>query len=218
MRIRIRARRSIVMKRRPVARYRSTRSCRAKELSYNNVADADAAWECVRAFADTCCVIVKHANPCGGAGRYALPPTTAPLPLIRLRRSAASSPSTALSMRLAQRLSASSSWKCWCAGIHRRCIGTACEEDQCAGADCALRSLYDSANAIEMKRVGGGLLVQSADTHRLDPSALKVVTSKAPTAQQLKDMQFVWTVAQSLNRTPSSSPKMARRSASVPGR
>jgi phosphoribosylaminoimidazolecarboxamide formyltransferase/IMP cyclohydrolase len=47
-----------------------------------------------------------------------------------------------------------------------------------------------------MKRVGGGLLVQSADTHRLDADALKTVTSKAPTAQQLKDILFVWQVTQ----------------------
>ena len=58
-----------------------------------------------------------------------------------------------------------------------------------------MKSLYESANALEMKRVGGGLLVQSPDTHKLDPDALKVVTTKAPSTQQLKDMQFVWQVA-----------------------
>ena len=56
--------------------------------------------------------------------------------------------------------------------------------------------LHASANAMEMKRVGGGLLVQSPDNHRLDPSSLKTVTTKMPTAQQFKDMQFVWQVAQ----------------------
>ena len=59
-----------------------------------------------------------------------------------------------------------------------------------------MKSLFDSANVLEMKRVGGGVLVQSPDKHRLDPDSLKVVTSKAPDAQQLKDMQFVWQVAQ----------------------
>ena len=59
-----------------------------------------------------------------------------------------------------------------------------------------IKSLFESANTLEMKRVGGGLLVQSADTHTLDPASLKVVTQLAPTAQQLKDMQFVWQVAQ----------------------
>ena len=59
-----------------------------------------------------------------------------------------------------------------------------------------MKSLFDSANTLEMKRVGGGLLVQSPDTHKLDTGALKVVTTKVPDVQQLEDLRFVWQVAQ----------------------
>ena len=70
-----------------------------KELSYNNIADADAAWECVKTFEAPACVIVKHANPCGvavGAGICCMPTSARSRP-IRPRPSAASSPSTASS-------------------------------------------------------------------------------------------------------------------------
>ena len=169
-----------------------------KELSYNNVADADAAWECVRAFADTCCVIVKHANPCG----VALGDT----PLAAYNRAFATDPTSAFGGIIAFNRAVDAA----CAeAVSKQFLEVLIAPEYTADALVLLakktnvrvltvpqRSLYESANAIEMKRVGGGLLVQSADTHRLDPSALKVVTSKAPTAQQLKDMQFVWTVAQ----------------------
>lgn len=169
-----------------------------KELSYNNVGDADAAWDCVRAFDDTCCVIVKHANPCG----VALGDT----PLAAYNRALATDPTSAFGGIIA----------------FNREVDAACAEAVAkqflevviapAYTPEALellskkvnvrvlmvpfKSLFESANALEMKRVGGGLLVQSADTHKLDPASLKVVTRLAPTGQQLKDMRFVWQVAQ----------------------
>ena len=169
-----------------------------KELSYNNVADADAAWECVRAFADTCCVIVKHANPCGVAlgdtplaaynRAFATDPTSAFGGIIAFNRTVDAACAEAVSKQFLEVLIAPE--------YTADALALLAKKTNVRVLTVPLRSLYDSANAIEMKRVGGGLLVQSADTHRLDPSALKVVTSKAPTAQQLKDMQFVWTVAQ----------------------
>ena len=93
----------------------SARQLQGKALSYNNVADADAAFECVRSFVPPACVIVKHANPCGvaiGEGRIAAPPTSAPFRPTPPPLSAGSSPSTALSMPKAPgRSSNDTSWK-----------------------------------------------------------------------------------------------------------
>ena len=82
---------------RPVSRARLARRAQqlqGKELSYNNIADADAAWECVKSFDTPACVIVKHANPCGVAIGKDWRPTARPSRPIRPRPSAASSPST----------------------------------------------------------------------------------------------------------------------------
>ena len=165
-----------------------------KELSYNNVADADAAWECAR----LCRYLLRDRQARQSCG-VALGDTPAAYPRLchrsdfgvrrhhRLNRTVDAACAEAVSKQFLEVLIAP---EYTADALALR------EEDQCAGADCALRSLYDSANAIEMKRVGGGLLVQSRRYIALIRRHSKVVTSKAPTAQQLKDMQFVWTVAQ----------------------
>ena len=83
-----------------------------KELSYNNIADADAAWECVKSFDEPACVIVKHANPCSAALETRTPEnsrrTARRLPPIRPRRSAASSPTACSTMRRPTRWASSS--------------------------------------------------------------------------------------------------------------
>ena len=169
-----------------------------KELSYNNVGDADAAWECVRSFADGCCVIVKHANPCGVA--------LGESPLIAYNLALATDPTSAFGGIIAFNRTVDAA----CAeAVSKQFLEVLIAPDYTPDALALLvkkanvrvltvpmESLFDSANALEMKRVGGGLLVQSPDTHKLDTNSLKVVTTKAPDAQQLKDMQFVWQVAQ----------------------
>ena len=169
-----------------------------KELSYNNVADADAAWECVRAFADTCCVIVKHANPCGVAlgdtvltaynHALATDPTSAFGGIIAFNREVDAACAEAVGKQFLEVLIAPS--------YTPDALALLAKKVNVRVLTVPIVPLHDSANALEMKRVGGGLLVQSADTHRLDADALKTVTSKAPTAQQLKDMLFVWQVTQ----------------------
>lgn len=169
-----------------------------KELSYNNVADADAAWECVRAFADTCCVIVKHANPCGVAlgdtvltaynHALATDPTSAFGGIIAFNRQVDAACAEAVGKQFLEVLIAPS--------YTPDALALLAKKVNVRVLTVPIVPLHDSANALEMKRVGGGLLVQSADTHRLDADALKTVTSKAPTAQQLKDMLFVWQVTQ----------------------
>ena len=169
-----------------------------KELSYNNVGDADAAWECVRSFAETCCVIVKHANPCGVAlgetplAAYnlalATDPTSAFGGIIAFNRTVDAACAEAVSKQFLEVL---------IAPVYTpEALALLAKKNNVRVLTVPMKSLFDGANALEMKRVGGGLLVQSPDTHKLDTSALKVVTTKAPDAQQLKDMQFVWQVAQ----------------------
>ena len=99
-RIRISTRRSTATATRCPGALASYVQLQGKELSYNNIADADAAWECVKTFEQPACVIVKHANPCGVAiaDRSAAAPTSARSRPTRPRRSAASSLSTASSM------------------------------------------------------------------------------------------------------------------------
>lgn len=169
-----------------------------KELSYNNVGDADAAWECVRSFADTCCVIVKHANPCGVAlgdtvlAAYnlalATDPTSAFGGIIAFNRTVDATCAEAVSKQFLEVLIAPA--------YTPEALALLAKKVNVRVLTVPIVSLYESANALEMKRVGGGLLVQSADTHQINASALKTVTAKAPSAQQLKDMLFVWQVAQ----------------------
>ncbi len=169
-----------------------------KELSYNNVADADAAWECVRSFVDTCCVIVKHANPCGVAladtvleayvRALATDPTSAFGGIIAFNREVDVSCVEAVSKQFLEVLIAPS--------YTAEALALLTKKVNVRVLTVPIIGLHASANAFEMKRVGGGLLVQSADTHKLDHSGIKTVTTKAPTEQQLKDMLFVWQVAQ----------------------
>ncbi len=169
-----------------------------KELSYNNVGDADAAWDCVRAFDDTCCVIVKHANPCGVAlgdtpldaynRALATDPTSAFGGIIAFNREVDAACAEAVAKQFLEVLIAPA--------YTVDALELLSKKVNVRVLTVPIKSLFESANKLEMKRVGGGLLVQSADTHKLDPESLKVVTQLAPTARQLKDMQFVWQVAQ----------------------
>ncbi len=169
-----------------------------KELSYNNVADADAAWECVRSFDETCCVIVKHANPCGvalGASAleayqraFATDPTSAFGGIIAFNTAVDAQTLEAVSKQFVEVLIAPD--------YSAEALELAAKKANVRVLKVAIEKLAHSANALELKRVGGGVLAQSADTHQLDSSALKVVTAKAPDATQLRDMQFVWKVAQ----------------------
>ena len=172
---------------------------RGKELSYNNVADADAAWECVRAFADTCCVIVKHANPCGVAlgdtplaaynRAFATDPTSAFGGIIAFNRTVDAACAEAVSKQFLEVLIAPK--------VHGRRTRNCWRKDQRACVDRANRKPLRKRQRHRDEAGGRWPAGADADTHRLDPAALKVVTKlKAPSVQQLKDMQFVWTVAQ----------------------
>jgi phosphoribosylaminoimidazolecarboxamide formyltransferase / IMP cyclohydrolase len=165
-----------------------------KELSYNNVADADAAWECVKSFAEPACVIVKHANPCGVA--------IADSPLAAYRKAFRTDPTSAFGGILAfnralDRAAAEEIGKQFAEVIIAPRIEPAAREVFAAKQNLRVLEvpLSHQAQAHDYKRVGGGLLVQSSDSKSLQISDLSIKTKKKPTDAQLADLLFAWKVA-----------------------
>ncbi len=166
-----------------------------KELSYNNIADSDAAWECVRQFDAPACVIVKHANPCGvavGAAcgdayelAYATDPTSAFGGIIAFNRKLDAATAKVI--------------------LDRQFVEVLIAPDyDDAALDYAKKKANvrvlriphgEGRNNIDVKRVGSGLLMQSADLRDVTADELKVVTQLAPTDAQLRDLLFAWQVA-----------------------
>ncbi|QNN47798.1 bifunctional phosphoribosylaminoimidazolecarboxamide formyltransferase/IMP cyclohydrolase [Thermomonas brevis] len=167
-----------------------------KELSYNNIADSDAAWECVRQFDAPACVIVKHANPCGvavGAGcadayeaAYATDTTSAFGGIIAFNtRLDGATCKTILDRQFVEVL-----------------IAPDYDEEALAYAKkkVNVRVLRiplapPSKFFIDTKRVNSGLLMQTADDRVVTRDELKVVTKLAPTDAQFNDLLFAWKVA-----------------------
>jgi len=169
-----------------------------KELSYNNIADADAAWECVKSFDTSACVIVKHANPCGvavGANpleayskAFQTDPTSAFGGIIAFNRPVDKAAAEAVSKQFVEVLMApdfsAEALEVFKSKVNVRLMKIALPAD------------YGNVrNALETKRVGSGLLLQSADNHELALADLKIVTVKQPTPEELNDLLFAWKVA-----------------------
>jgi len=172
-----------------------------KALSFNNIADADAAWECAKSFADApACVIVKHANPCGVAigatlaeayeKSWKTDPTSAFGGIVAFNRTvdAATAEAMQATKQFVEVLIAP---------------GFSAEARAFFGGKANLRLLEvpwpergaTTTNALDYKRVGGGLLVQAHDAKNVAAAELRVVTKLAPSAAQLADLLFVWKVA-----------------------
>ena len=173
----------------------TARFLQGKELSYNNLADADAALECVKAFDAPACVIVKHANPCGVAvaadlmtaydRAYAVDPTSAFGGIIAFNRELdAATAGEILKRQFVEVVIAPSiaadALLLFAKKANVRVLATG-----------GLRTHA----GFEYKRIAGGLLVQDADTDSLTAADLKIVTAKAPTDAQLRDLLFAWKVA-----------------------
>jgi phosphoribosylaminoimidazolecarboxamide formyltransferase/IMP cyclohydrolase len=165
-----------------------------KELSYNNIADADAAWECVKTFELPACVIIKHANPCGVA--------VADTPLASYKLAFATDPTSAFGgiiafNRVLDGAAAEAVSKQFVEVIIAPQLTS--EAQQILGRKANVRVLtvpfQSGSNTFDFKRVGGGLLVQTPDTFNVTPAQLKVVTKAQPTPQQLQDLLFAWRVA-----------------------
>jgi phosphoribosylaminoimidazolecarboxamide formyltransferase/IMP cyclohydrolase len=174
----------------------NARFAQGKELSFNNIADADTALECVRQFDAPACVIVKHANPCGVAVAsdlraayelaYRTDPTSAYGGIIAFNR-----PLDAATIALI---------------LERQFVEVLVVPELLPGAAQALaakpnvRVLLTGAlqpalpAERELRSVGGGVLVQDRDAGRVEVSALKCVTARQPTAAELRDLAFAWRV------------------------
>ncbi len=168
------------------------RQLQGKELSYNNIADADAAWQCARAFEVPACVIVKHANPCG----VAIAETT----LAAYLRAHETDPTSAFGGIIAfnrevDEATAAAVAKQFVEVVLAPAFSSAALNVFAAKQNVRLLQIPLSAPVkdIDMKRVGGGMLVQSSDD--FDVAELKVVSKRRPTAAEMNDLLFAFRVA-----------------------
>jgi phosphoribosylaminoimidazolecarboxamide formyltransferase/IMP cyclohydrolase len=172
------------------------RQLQGKELSYNNIGDSDAAWECVKTFAEPACVIVKHANPCGVAvgagplaayqGALATDPTSAFGGIIAFNRPLDAPAAEAVTRQFVEVVIAPEVLPEARTVLAAKTNVRVLEMDLPAAA---------AAAAWDFKRVGGGLLVQTPDTRNVAAGELRIVTKAQPTAAQLADLLFAWRVA-----------------------
>ena len=174
----------------------TARQLQGKELSYNNVADTDAALECVKNFDEPACVIVKHANPCGVAmasdiGKaydlaFATDPESAFGGIIAFNRELDAATATAIVERqfveviIAPRVS-------------DEATAVVAEKKNVRLLTCGEWST--PVAALDFKRVNGGLLVQDRDLGMVSAGDLKVVSKVQPTEQQMQDLLFAWKIA-----------------------
>jgi len=172
----------------------SYRQHQGKELSYNNIADADAAWECVKTLDAPACVIVKHANPCG----------------VAVGADAHEAYSKALKTDPTSAFGGIIAFNCALDGKAAEAVVQQFVEVLIAPAfSDAARKVFESkqnvrlleiplgqaVNLFDLKRVGGGVLLQSADAKNVQANELTIVSKKQPTPAQLHDMMFAWRVA-----------------------
>ena len=167
-----------------------------KELSFNNVADTDAALECVKAFDETACVIVKHANPCGVAvadnvleayeQAYITDPTSAFGGIIAFNR--ALDVITAKAIIERQFVEVIIAPK-----VNPDALPILATKQNVRVLACGTWGAERPAD-LDCKRVSGGLLVQERDNGKVREQDLKIVTRRAPTPQELHDLMFAWKV------------------------
>jgi len=165
-----------------------------KALSYNNIADADAAWECVKTFDVPACVIVKHANPCGVAvagnpgeayaKAFQTDPTSAFGGIIAFNRPLDGAAAEQVARQFVEVLIAPA------ISPEARAVFAAKQNVRLLEVP-----LSTAMNALDFKRVGGGVLLQSQDSKNVSASELRVVTALAPTPAQMDDLMFAWKVA-----------------------
>ncbi|PNH97353.1 bifunctional phosphoribosylaminoimidazolecarboxamide formyltransferase/IMP cyclohydrolase [Vibrio diazotrophicus] len=174
----------------------TAKQIQGKALSYNNIADTDAALECVKEFAEPACVIVKHANPCGVAlGKdileaynraYQTDPTSAFGGIIAFNQELDAETASAIVERqfveviIAPKVSAEA-------------IEVVAAKKNVRLLECGEWST--KTTGFDVKRVNGGLLVQDRDQGMVSLDDLKVVSKRQPTEEELKDALFCWKVA-----------------------
>ncbi|MDO8893984.1 MAG: bifunctional phosphoribosylaminoimidazolecarboxamide formyltransferase/IMP cyclohydrolase [Nitrosomonas sp.] len=165
-----------------------------KELSYNNIADTDAAWECVKTFDRPACVIVKHANPCGIAiaettlRAYQLAFATDPISafggIIAFNRIIDTDTAEAVLKQFVEVIIAPE--------ITQEAQQLLLQKNNIRVLTLPLQIGH---HRYDLKRVGGGILVQTPDILNITGADLKIVTKVIPTPQQFEDLLFAWRVA-----------------------
>jgi phosphoribosylaminoimidazolecarboxamide formyltransferase / IMP cyclohydrolase len=181
----------------------TARQLQGKELSYNNIADADAAWECVKSFSAPTCVIVKHANPCGVAvganaaeayGKaFKTDPTSAFGGIIAFNCELDGAGAALVAKQFVEVLMAP--------GFTPEALALFAAKPNTRVLQIALPGTEGASdwargrNTQDLKRVGSGLLMQTADNREIGRDELKCVTSLQPTPEQLDDLLFAWKVA-----------------------
>ncbi len=174
----------------------SARQTQGKALSYNNVADTDAALECVKQFEAPACVIVKHANPCGVAigdspmqaydRAFQTDPTSAFGGIIAFNRPLDGYTATAIVDRQFVEVIIAP-------GITADAAAAFASKDNVRVLDCG--QWRESLAAFDFKRVNGGLLVQDRDLGAVGSGDLRVVSERQPDEPELSDLLFAWRVA-----------------------
>jgi phosphoribosylaminoimidazolecarboxamide formyltransferase/IMP cyclohydrolase len=174
----------------------TAKQLQGKELSYNNVADTDAALECVKNFEEPACVIVKHANPCGVAVAadigsayelaFATDPESAFGGIIAFNRELDGATASAIVERQFVEVIIAP-------GASTDAVAAVAEKKNVRLLVCGKWSA--SRPALDYKRVNGGLLVQDRDLGMVSAADLKVVSKVQPTEQQMRDLLFAWKVA-----------------------
>ena len=183
----------------PAGSLAAAKQLQGKALSYNNIADSDAAVECVKQFDNPACVIVKHANPCGVAvagdileayeKAFKTDPTSAFGGIIAFNRPLDAKTAAAIVEKqfveviIAPSIESGAADVC-AAKKNVRVLETGDWESRPMAAPAGF----------DFKKVSGGLLVQTSDLGIITADDLKVVTEKAPTPEQIQDMLFAWTV------------------------
>ena len=178
---------------RPAAGLADARQLQGKELSYNNLVDLEAAWQLAQEFAQPAAVIIKHTNPCGAAEQETLAEA--------YRKAYACDPVSAYGgvvafNRTVDAATAEEAGKVFVECIIAPGYDAAAREKLAGKKNVRLMELTRAAapDALELKCISGGILVQQPDRHGLDEKELKVVTERAPTRAELRGLLFAWKV------------------------
>ena len=166
-----------------------------KDLSFNNLNDADTAWECVKSFSEPSCVIVKHANPCGVCsadtnllayqGAFATDPTSSFGGIISFNKKVDGKTAELIIKQFSEVIIAPDYSEEALSLFNKK-----------TNIRVLKVPLFETNNQLDYKKIGGGWLVQTIDKHQLNINGCKVVSKLKPTPGELIEMKFAWQVAQ----------------------
>ncbi len=174
----------------------AARQLQGKELSYNNIVDADAAWNLVREFAEPACSIIKHTNPCGAAvggtlreaylKAYEADPVSAFGSIVALNQIADGDTATELAKLFVEAIVAPD--------YSPEALSILSSKKNLRVLSVELGDAGKDWSRFEIRRVGGGALIQDTDATLLG-SESRIVTRRRPTESEHSDLHFAWRVA-----------------------